>query len=309
MWTRPRAAVDIVNRTIQGRHLIKPSPQLNRVIVGALAKARQKHKVDVYCGAFLGSHFHLYLRANTVYDQACFMRDFTRKLSLESGILYDWRSSTFPNRYHAAEVSEEPETQIRRLTYQLKNSCKEGLVSSPLDWPGVNFAEALISGEPLRGIWIDRSGYYRAKQRGKDVTLEDFTEHLELPLEPLPCWRDVEPATRRRYVLEIVRQIEVETAAQHRELGSRPMGAEAVLAGDPHFRPDALESSPQPLFHAARQEIRDTMREALALIYAAYLEAARRLREGDRTVEFPENTFPPGLPFVVPSSRVIWEPG
>ncbi len=301
LWTRPNAGVEVMNRCIQGRHLLKPSPRLNAIIIGALAKAREKYPVEIYSGAFLSSHLHLHLQAPTVKIQSQFMAYFTRKLSIETGILYDWKSSTFPNRYHCSEVSQEPEAQIKRLVYNLQNGAKEGLVSSPLDWPGVNFVEALITGEPLKGIWIDRSGYYRASQRDEDVTLEDFTEHLELPIAPLPCWDHLSRASRRELVLDIIRKIEEETAANHAENGTAPLGAEAVLAGDPHYYPAKLKKSPQPLFHAIRKKVRQEMREAFSLILAAYYEAAERLRAGERDVEFPENTFPPGLPFVEPT--------
>ena len=301
LWTRPNAGVEILNRCIQGRHLLKPSPRLNAIIIGTLAKAREKYPVEIYSGAFLSSHFHIFLQAPTVKIQSRFMAYFTRKLSIESGILYDWKTSTFPDRYHSSEVSQEPEAQIKRLVYHLKQGAKEGLVSGPLDWPGVNFVEALITGEPLKGIWIDRTGYYRACQRGDDVTLDDFTEHLELPIAPLPCWAHLDTATRRDQVLEIIRDIEEETAARHAENGTSPLGAAAVLAGDPHYYPAKLKKSPQPHFHAFRKKVRQGMREALLLLVAAYYEAAERLRAGDRDVVFPENTFPPGLPFVEPA--------
>ncbi len=301
LWTRPNAGVEILNRCIQGRHLLKPSPRLNAIIIGTLAKAREKYPVEIYSGAFLSSHFHIFLQAPTVKIQSRFMAYFTRKLSIESGILYDWKTSTFPDRYHSSEVSQEPEAQIKRLVYHLKQGTKEGLVSGPLDWPGVNFVEALITGEPLKGIWIDRSGYYRACQRDEDVTLEDFTEHLELPIAPLPCWARLSQESRRELVLDIIREIEEETAARHAENGTTPLGAEAVLAGDPHYYPAKLKKSPQPYFHAFRKKVREGMREALLLLVAAYNEAAERLRAGDRDVVFPENTFPPGLPFVEPA--------
>ena len=124
-WTQPNASVDIMNRCIQGRHLLKPSKYLNSIIIGALAKAREKYPVEIFSGAFLSSHFHLHLKAETLKIQAQFMAYFTRKLSIETGILYDWKTSTFPNRYHAAEVSDEPEAQIGRLVYHLKNGTKE----------------------------------------------------------------------------------------------------------------------------------------------------------------------------------------
>ena len=299
--TRPNAGFEIMNRCIQGRHLIKPSPRLNKIIIGALAKAREKYPVEIYSGAFLSSHWHLHLQAPTMKIQARFMAYFTRKLSIESGILYDWKTSTFPDRYHSSEVSQEPEAQIKRLVYHLQQGAKEGLVSGPLDWPGVNFVEALITGEPLKGIWIDRSGYYRASQRDENVTLEDFTEHLELPIAPLPCWAHLSQESRRELVLDIIREIEEETAAHHAENCTAPLGAEVVLAGDPHYYPTKLKKSPQPRFHAFRKKIRQELREAFSLILTAYYEAAERLRAGERNVEFPENSFPPGLPFVEPA--------
>ncbi len=301
LWTRPNAGVEVMNRCIQGRHLLKPCPRLNAIIIGTLAKARELYPVEIYSGAFLSSHWHVHLQAPTVEIQSRFMAFFTRKLSIESGILYDWKTSTFPDRYHASEVSPEPEAQIQRLVYHLKNGAKEGLVAGPLDWPGVNFVDALITGEPLRGIWIDRSGYYRARQRGDDVTLDDFTEHLELPIAPLPCWAHLDQSSRRARVLDIIREIERETAERHAVEGTAPLGAEKIVAGDPHFYPAELEKSPQPRFHAVRKDVRQAMREAFSLILAAYLKAAALLKAGDRTVEFPENTFPPGLPFVEPA--------
>ena len=313
--TQPNSGTDIMIRVILGLNLLMPSPELNSIIVGTLAKFHEKHDVEIYCGAFMGNHFHLYLKGRTQRDESDFMRDFTRKLSIESGILYDWPGSTFPNRYHGAEVSEEPEAQIRRLAYQLSNGTKEGLCDSPLDWPGVSFAEALISGEPMEGVWIDRTGYHNARKQGKDVTIEDFTEPMELRLTPLPCWQHEDQTTRRRYVLEIIRIIEEKAAARHAENETASLGRDFVLEGEPHYRPPPLEKKPQPRFHAYRDAVREDMRAAFGLILAAYLQAAEQLKAGNRWVTFPENTFPPGLPFLEPtwsspaSPRELWEPG
>ena len=309
VWTRQDAIVEIVNRTLQGRHLIKPSPFFNAIIIGALAKAQQKHGVEIYCGAFANNHFHLLLKAESVRAQAGFMRDFTRKLSIESGIAYDWQGTTFPERYRSTEVSAEPEAQIERLTYLLQHGTKENLVASPSEWPGVQFCNALTSGEALKGIWINRSAYYRAKQRGKDVTLDDFTEHLELKLSPLPCWCDLDHETRQELVKGIVRQIEQETALRHTREKTEPLGIAAVLGGDPHFRPKQLRTPPKPYVHAASRRVRREMREALSLVVSAYSQAASRLRAGDFSVRFPENTFPSRLPFVEPSATPVWMPG
>ena len=315
IWTRPKPTIEAMNRAIQGRKLILPDPKLNAIIVGALAKAREKHRIDLHFGAFMGDHFHLNFAPASTLDQANFMRDFTRKLSIEAGVLYRWKGTIFPDRYHAIEVSDEPEAQIQRLVYHLSHGCKEGLVASPFDWPGVNFLDALLTGEPLKGIWIDRTAYNTARRQGKDVSEEDFTEHLELPLEPLPCWRHLDQETRRKYVLEIVRHIEEETERRHADAGTRPVGVKAALDHDPHEPAKHLKKSPKPLFHTFTRKVFWEMREALLFLLAAYRDAADRLKVGELWVRFPENTFPPGMPFVRPawmyldSSPTIWEPG
>lgn len=300
--TRPWTLVDIVNRTIQGRFLLKPGPRMNALIIGALARAQENHAVRVHCGAFLSGHFHLILSCRSVKDQAGFMRDFTRKLSVESGKLYNWTGSTFTRRYHATEISEEPEAQISRLIYCLKNGTKENLVASPLDWPGVPIADALISGEPLEGIWVDRTAYRAALNQGKKATLDDFTERLKLHLDPLPCHRHWNRDSRRSFVLDLIRAIEEETLARHRANGTAPIGATAVLSADPHDKPRKHEPSPQPLIHSFSRKIWKEMRQALLYIISAYREAADRLKNGINDVQFPEGTFPPARPFVEPST-------
>ena len=248
----------------------------------------------------MSNHFHLVLGGGTVQDQADLLRDFTRKISIETGRLYGWRETTFPRRYRCTEISDEPEAQIARLSYCLRHGCKENLVASPLDWPGVSFADALLSGEPLRGVWVDRTGYTRARQRGEEVTLADFTEPMELDLAPLPCWAHLDVAVRRDLVLGLIREIEDDTAARHRVDGTAPLGAAAVLAGDPRDRPEAFVSTPKRVVHAFATSVRRAMIEALSLLVAAYRDAAERLRRGELTVAFPGNTFPPARPFVEP---------
>jgi hypothetical protein len=53
--------VEVTCRTIQGRLLLQPSPELREVIVGILGRAQRLYPVEV-CGlVFLSNHFHLLL--------------------------------------------------------------------------------------------------------------------------------------------------------------------------------------------------------------------------------------------------------
>ena len=60
------------------------------------------------------------------------------------------------------------------------------------------------------------------------------------------------------------------------------------------------EPTPKPLFHAFTRRAWHEMHEALSLILAAYRDAAKRLKRGNLSVDFPENTFPPARSFIEP---------
>jgi len=288
--------VEVTSRTLQGRYLLRPGEELSAVIVGCMARAQRLYPVRIHAFAFLSNHFHLLLHVADAQTMARFMRHLLSNLSLEIGRLHDWPGTLWGRRYRAIEVSEEEEAQIDRLRYILSQGCKEGLIGRPEDWPGLHGIGALTRGEPLRGYWVDRTGL--AQARGKAVDPGAFIQAESLHLVPLPCWEHLAGPEQRRRVEEMVRQIEEDTAAEHRRQGTEPLGAGKILAMHPHTRPENLERSPAPRVHALRKEIRQKMLEAYRLFVLAYREAAVRLRRGETDVRFPEGCFPPPLPFV-----------
>jgi hypothetical protein len=296
----PDALMDITVRTTQSRSLLRPSEELNRLVVGVLAHALRSHRVKLHSAVFLSTHAHLQITAESAEEMAGFMRLVNASLSREVGKIHDWSGSMWARRYTSIPVSDEPESQIARLRYVLSNSAKEGLVLSPLEWPGVHCAAALVHGEPLQGVWIDRTAFHEARKRGRDVSIEDFEEELELHFEPLPCWKHLEETVWRGHVADLVRDIEEETLEMHRRNGTAPAGAGAVKRVNPHHRPEKENRSPKPMFHASAIEVWRQMREAFSAFLAAYADAADRLRRGDLKPGFPPNCFPPGLPFVPP---------
>jgi hypothetical protein len=197
-------------------------------------------------------------------------------------------------------VSDEDGAQIRRLKYCLANSVKEFLVDRPSQWPGVHSAEALVTGEPLVGHWYDRTKEYAARQlRGEKVVDEEqFASEERLEFSPLPCWVHLSGAEYRRRVADLVSEIEDEGALERQRTGRRSWGAEKISSVDPHYRPEKVEKSPKPRFHALTREVFELMWQAWSEVIKAFREASARLLSGERDVEFPEGTFPPHLPFV-----------
>ncbi len=246
----------------------------------------------------LSTHAHLLAYPQDAKQLGSFMRHAGGNLSKEIGGLHGWSGKLWARRYRGILVSDEEEDQIARLRYLLAAGVKEDLVERAIDWPGVNSARALTRDHALRGWWFDRSREYAARRRGERPGRYEFATEETVFLDPLPCWRHLPIEEVRRRVRDLIRDIEREAAAERRRSGKPVLGADVVMASDPHHRPQKLKRSPAPDFHARRKAVREAMREAHAWVVVKYREAAERLRAGDLRVAFPEGTLPPSLPFI-----------
>jgi len=291
--------VEVTNRTLQGRYLLRPSQRLNELLIGILGRAQRLYGVTLHACVVLSNHYHLLLTVDSAQQMAQFMAYFQGNLAKEAGRLHKWRGPFWHRRYQHVLVSDEDAAQIGRLRYILVNGCKENLVSSPLDWPGVSSTRVLLAGGQLQGVWIDRTQERLANPKTRKDPSR-FCEPERVSFSPLPCWKHLHPGAQRQRVREMVAQIEAETAHRHRAEGSQPLGPRKVLRLDPHDKPLRSKWSPAPLFHCASKQVRDTLREAYRCFYSAFRQAADRLRAGELLTAFPEGAFPPPMPFQHP---------
>jgi len=151
------ALFDVTCRTVQSRFLLRPCPLLNEIILGTLARAKRRYGVELSAFIFLSNHLHILAWAIDSEQLANFMRYFLSKLAREVSRLTGWHDKVLAPRYQAIPISEEEAAQVERLLYILANGCKENLVARPQDWPGVHCVDALLTGEPLKGTWFDRT--------------------------------------------------------------------------------------------------------------------------------------------------------
>ena len=253
----------------------------------------------------MSNHLHILMKANSVRQMSRFVGFLKGNVAKELGRLHDWREHFWGRRYHSASVGDSEQAQITRFMYILANGCKEGLVASPLDWLGVSSAQVLSRGGTTRrrcvppwgeqGTWYDRTAQYRARQRGEHKL---FPSTETVHLSPLPFLEGRSPDEQRAFVIDAVRQIEQETANNHRKRGTLPIGARVVRRQNPHDKPKEFKPSPAPIIHAATREEFWTMRHAREIKVAAYRAAAERLKKGETGVAFPAGCFPPPLPYV-----------
>lgn len=297
----PDVVYEGTTRTIGGRHLLRPSAVVNALILGIVGYALARFQgIRIYGVVFLSNHATWLLGSSDPDQIARFMKFVNEHISKKVGAedVHDWTGTMWGRRYDAIPVIGEA-ALIDRMKHLLAQGCKEGLVWTPLDWPGASSARAMLGGDTLRGTWYDRSSYRDAKakagRKGKDVKLEDFAVTYEVPLSPLPCWAHLSPAAYRAAIQGLVDEITAET----RKTYKRVVGKRRILAVDPHSAPENFEPTPRPLCHASDKPTRTAYRERLGGFVAAFRYASELVRQGIAAV-FPPYSYPPGAPMVVP---------
>ncbi|MEO5769401.1 MAG: transposase [Polyangia bacterium] len=292
----PGALVEVTARTVHGRFLLRPSSEVNEIILGVIGRAQYLFAVRIHAFVVLSNHWHGLVSVDDAAQLSAFLAFVNGNIAREIGRIHDWRHRFWARRYRAIVVADEA-AAVARLRYILQNGCQEGLVDRPADWPGLSCVRALTSCAELRGIWHDRTAAYNARRRGKRVANGQFATEYKVHLTRLPAWRNLSPARHRAACAELVGIIEAETRDERTRSGRSCFGPTRILAQHPHDRPVASDTSPAPLVHASTRAVRDAFWRAYAAFVDAFRAAVACLRRGDKA-DFPVGAFPPGAPFV-----------
>lgn len=298
--------VEVTGRVIGARALLVPAPdprRFNEVVVGVMGRALEVSPLELCSAVWLANHFHLLCVVHDQQELSRFMQHLAGNISKEvGGRIRKWRGSFWERRYDGIVVSDEPEAQWSRLKYHLSNSVKEGLCKSPLDWPGVHAAKALVHGEPLEGYWWNRSKEWAARNRRQEYGRYDFATRYLVGFSQLPAFRHLSSEEYQARVAQLIREIEEE--GEKRRDGNPVAGTEKILSQDPYEPPTRrTKRSTKPLFHIASKEARDDLRQRFFAFMAQYVEASVALRAGNLKAAgwFPEGCYPPALSFVGPT--------
>jgi REP element-mobilizing transposase RayT len=292
----PGALVEVTTRTVHSRFLLRPSPEVNDLVLGILGRAQSLFPVRIHALVVLSNHAHLLCSVEDAAQLAAFMSFVNGNIAREVGRLHQWQHRFWARRYRGIVVADET-AAVARLRYILLNGCQEGLVDRPVDWPGISCVRALTAGHQLRGTWYDRTAEFNARRRGERVVPGEFATQYQVHLSPLPCWRALSPAQHRAACAELVAGIEADTQVRRADSGRGCLGPERILAQDPHGRPLESDTSPAPLVHASCRTVRRQFRRAYTAFVDAFCAAATCLRRGEQA-DFPAGAFPPGAPFV-----------
>jgi putative transposase len=109
---------EVTCRTVQGRHLLRPSLHLNEIVVGVLGRAQGMYDVRICAFVFLSSHYHLLLDVENARQLANFMRYLNSNLAREVGRLADWGDGIWSRRYQSIPASGEEGAQIAEASHR-----------------------------------------------------------------------------------------------------------------------------------------------------------------------------------------------
>jgi hypothetical protein len=292
------ALVEITTRTLQGRLLLKPSPELTDIILGIIGKSQSLYGMTIHAFVFMSTHAHFLLSPSSPGQLALFMQFVNANVAKEAGRLHFWRERLWSRRYRAIVVADEKAVHAR-MRYIIAHGAKEGLVGNPASWPGPNCIAALTTGDILRGTWFDRSKEFLARQRGETVFPSQYATTFDVNLTPAPCLQYLTADQRQAECRRIVGEIQAETEAENNEKGRQPMGVAAILSQDAHSKPGTTDRSPAPFVHATDDSTEMEFRVRYRAFVDAFRSGALRFRERAREIRemFPLWAFPPQLPF------------
>ena len=294
--------IEITTRTIHGRRLLKPSPELTDIILGIIGKAQDFTGMVIHAFVFLSTHAHFLLSPEDAGQLAKFMQFVNANVAKEAGRLHRWREKFWSRRYRSIVVADET-SALGRLRYIMAHGAKEGLIASPALWPGPHCLAALTNGASLRGTWFDRTAESHARQRGETVCPSQFAKTFGIELTPLPRLQHLSPDQRQAEYRRIVDAIKTAAEVENKEKKRTPMTVEEIIAQDPHGGPAELDRSPAPFVHAADRANARHFRQAYRDFADAFRAGRQHLRDRARNLTelFPLWSFPPPLPFNAPA--------
>ncbi len=303
--SKDRALVEVTTRTIQGRLLLRPSQELNEIVVGVLGRALELHLgIELHAVAHFSNHIHLLLTVPDSSLLARFMCFVNGNIAREAGRLHDWKERFWGRRYRCIEILDDAAAE-KRLRYLLSHGVKERMVARVEEWPGVNSAQALVKGEALHGVWLDRVGEYDARRRDQQTTSDQFQTRYDVKLAPLPAWQERTAEEHHTFLVEMIASIEQE-AAETGDVPS-PDSAVRVTREEPHRRPEVVRRSPAPDCHASSRERRERFSNAYRDFARAFREAVGASKRRGSRASFPRPCFAPspgflaGLPTTEPA--------
>ena len=289
------------------RNDLTPEPSTINIIGSSVARAHEKHPVDITWWESNINHQHPGLRPTEeqLENIAPFLQTANSLIARGINKRYEHEGHVFSGPVRFTPCVDDVSAE-QQLLYALTNPVKDGLIESVGRSPFFSTFRAQAKGEPLRYWYIDWDAFWlKGGFRKKGNRPKDFLEWVELPITSLPEWAEWPDHKIQSRIRHGVRDIEGETGRLLRSEGRSVSGVPALYAVDPRERPRKPKSSgPQPICHAADRQLAREYVKRWREVLNEHRKASWDFRLGYYEREFPQGTYRPPLSTIYNSSHL-----
>jgi len=280
----------VTRRCTDRKYLIRPSEEVNEILLFCMIHAANKFGVKIHIFAFISNHFHILL-TDPHKKLSKFMHWLDQFTAKCLNFLYGRCENLWNNDHYSAvtlrELSEEDKLDgsdkiVEKIIYILTNPVQAGLVNRGYKWPGVWSPPALIS-----------SGYIEAKRPKYFSKKGIVPEKVRMKLCPPPGFSHMSPREFSDMIAKKLKEKEDEIQKEFKAQGRKFMGAKRVKAQSPESRPKTKKPRRQINPRIACEDKSERIKLLLARkqFQAEHKEALEWFCAGKRDVVFPSGTY------------------
>jgi REP element-mobilizing transposase RayT len=274
------ATVLVTRRCFERRMFLRPSDELNELVLYLLAVSTERFGIQLHAYCFLSNHVHLVL-TDPLGALPAFEQYLSSLLARSCNAMHGrWESFWAPGSYSAVTL-ETPSDVIDKMAYTLANPVSAGLVRRGGEWPGIRSSPESMSAPPVRVKRPDR--FFRAHgPMPASATLR------VVPPPGTTCLAELRTQLRAE-----VTKLEDKAARELAAKGWGFLGARRVLAQRPFARPAGVEPRRglRPRVGARDKWKRIEAIGRLQAFLGAYREAWLQFASGVRDAVFPHGTY------------------
>lgn len=226
-YYRPDFVYEVARRTSTGEFLFDLNDKaLMETIVGALALAQRRHRIEIYHFHLMSNHYHGLFNAPSPAQLARFLNLFHGLVASAVNQRLGRKGPVWTRKFRPIPVTQDAPSLMRRMKYMTGQAVRAKLVQHPGQFPGPSAVDWLIAGVPLRGRFNPTltpppppaAGNPSAQGHGgaELPPIEEPSSQgtLEVKISILPCFRGQTWADLHRVF-----------AAQADELAEEPLSA------------------------------------------------------------------------------------
>ena len=268
---------------------MRPSKLINRVLLYCLARAAERHNVQLHAFCFMSSHYHMVLTDPDV-ELPGFMHDFNLAVAKSLNAHLRRRENFWRPGSYGCTALKDDGAILSEIVYVLMNPVAAGLVRTGDAWPGLRSRPRDVTG---RHLVAERAGPFFSRCGGEPKT-------AEFDLARPPICGDLSDE-------ELAQVIERKVEAEEAEIQTKMASEGREFLGRTRIRklsPNAQATSREPLGELnprVAASHRSRRIEAIESLKSFLVEHGRALREylaalrvdleRARDVIFPSGTY------------------